>query len=336
MSVLICHFGAEGRFGLAGVFTFFVLSGFLITGILLRLREESPTVRGASRFYVRRALRIFPLYYGVLTLGVLIGLPGVQNHLLWHLGYASNLGRGILRDGFGAVGHFWSLAVEEQFYLFWPWAVLFLPQRWLAPTILAGVVSGVLSRTVLILLTGENEPTDHFIWLNITTSALDQLGLGALLAYCRHYGWGLRPLRRWSMLGAVFCLPILVVSPSAKLGVPVVDYGLGWFVAGLGFLWLVDRAADGRTPFLGWPPARYIGKISYGLYVLHHPIMWFAGPVVGGEPSVPRFFVLSALSIGLAALSWHLFEAPINALKHRVPYLDAGYRWRARSQVPSG
>jgi peptidoglycan/LPS O-acetylase OafA/YrhL len=331
MAVLITHFGGQelinaaglggGLFGITGIFIFFVLSGFLITGILLRLREDSPNVGAARQFYKRRALRILPLYYATLLLGVLLAVPGVRGRLIWHLFYVSNFARALLRDGLGAVGHFWTLAVEEQFYLGWPWAVLFLRQRNLLKLILAGIGVGVCSRIVLVQLTGDNEPTDPYVWLNVTTSVLDPLALGALLAYCRHYQRHLTWLRACARFGALGCLPILLLSPFAKLGLPVVDYSLGWLVVELGFVWLVDRAADGRAwPLLGWAPIRYLGKISYGIYMLHLPVMWFARPLVGEKPSVWRFIVLTALSIAAAALSWHLFEAPINALKRRIPY----------------
>ena len=271
MSVLICHFGAEGRFGL-GVFAFFVLSGFLITGILLRLRDESPTVAATGRFYLRRALRIFPLYYAVLAVGTMIGIPGVFDRLPWHLTYTSNFGRAFLRDGFGAGGHFWSLAVEEQFYLLWPWLVLFLPRRWLAPTILMGIATGVVSRTVLMILTRDNDPTDHFIWLNATTSTLDQLGLGAFLALCRHESRRLASLRKLAAIGAVLAVPILVLRPFARLGWPVVEGGLGLFIVGLGFIWLVDRAAAGRAPLLAWAPFSMMEQNGQAVTTVDAPV----------------------------------------------------------------
>lgn len=333
MAVLLTHFGGQdvvnslglssGLFGITGIFIFFVLSGFLITGILLRVRDESPTVDSVIRFYKRRALRILPLYYATLILGLLLRVPGVSGRILWHLTYTSNLARALLRDGLGAVGHFWTLSVEEQFYLFWPWAVLFLPRRRLFQLILAGICIGLLSRTILALLTGDNEPTDHYVYLNLTTSALDPLALGALLAYCRHYDRGLTWLRTTANVAAFVCLPILVVGPFSRLGIPVLDYGLGWWVAGLGFVALVDRAADGRLlSVFAKAPIRYLGKISYGIYMLHFPLIWIVTPLVGTEPSVTRFFFLTLLTIGLAAVSWHFFEAPINARKRYISYIN--------------
>jgi peptidoglycan/LPS O-acetylase OafA/YrhL len=129
--------------GAVGVGLFFTLSGFLITRILLRCKlkiaaGEATMGTMLRQFYVRRCLRIFPLYYGVLLVLVIFNVTGIRERVWWHLGYLSNVlfsyyypSRG------GAVErHFWSLAVEEQFYLVWPLVIFLTPRVLLMPVIL--------------------------------------------------------------------------------------------------------------------------------------------------------------------------------------------------------
>lgn len=139
-------------FGQLGVKLFFVLSGFLITGILLRARSKlgdqpRAVLSALAGFYARRSLRIFPLYYLVIAVCLVLNVPPVRDELLWLATYTLNLR--ISYQGWYPehVAHFWSLAVEEQFYLLWPWVVLFAPSRrpvpdsrtsyWTTTTILA-------------------------------------------------------------------------------------------------------------------------------------------------------------------------------------------------------
>ena len=127
-----------------GVQLFFVLSGFLITGILLRCRGDEDAGGKISRmrqFYVRRFLRIFPLFYAVLFAAALLNIRPVRETLLWHVSYLSNLQMALAGGWSGPVSHFWSLAVEEQFYLLWPCLILFLPRKYLLWAILIAIAT---------------------------------------------------------------------------------------------------------------------------------------------------------------------------------------------------
>jgi len=121
-----------------GVRLFFVLSGFLITGILLRGRAAA-TVAATSRlstlrnFYVRRFLRIFPVYYATLLAVVLLDISPARQIWPWLVTYTTNIYIWHRVAWIGHLGHLWTLAVEEQFYIVWPWLVLFLPRRLLRP-----------------------------------------------------------------------------------------------------------------------------------------------------------------------------------------------------------
>jgi peptidoglycan/LPS O-acetylase OafA/YrhL len=137
--------------GSLGVRLFFVLSGFLITGILLRCRQrasdgETKPSQQLRRFYVRRFLRIFPVYYVTLGIVALLNLPTVRESFFWHVAYLSNFLFSFLGRFEGPLSHFWSLAVEEQFYLLWPWLIVFAPRRFLHGIILMTVISAPVFR----------------------------------------------------------------------------------------------------------------------------------------------------------------------------------------------
>lgn len=226
--------------------------------------------------------------------------------------------------------HFWTLAVEEQFYLLWPWLVLFLPRRWIVPTQVIFIALGPISRALFAFI----EPGDLLPRLStsatFTTAALDSLGAGALLAYVLQDapdgGGGIR--RRLQRL-----VPWAVGAAIVSL---VVDYSIGgmhsWFVTGdlilaVVFCWLVAEARSGFSGlpgrFLTWRPLVFIGVISYGVYVFH----WFVRIVVlaglniagidFGHSGVRIFLLTSAITLLLAAASWFLFERPINRFKSR-------------------
>jgi len=165
--------------GLLGVRLFFVLSGFLITGLLVEGRDalDVGVAQGASvlrRFYVRRTLRIFPLYYLVLGIALVFGGEDTRVQLPSLATYTYNLwiaGLGWFPAHFA---HFWSLCVEEQFYLLWPWIVLFAPRRHLVPITILMILLAPLYRALALSL--EFNGVAFFV---MTPSSFDALGMGA-------------------------------------------------------------------------------------------------------------------------------------------------------------
>jgi peptidoglycan/LPS O-acetylase OafA/YrhL len=145
------HSSGGGPVALAAVRLFFVLSGFLITGILLRSKEEidrgRQTMAGALRiFYLRRALRIFPLYYLTIAIGVAANLPPAREILPWLCAYLVNVRVERTGEWVEVFSHFWTLSVEEQFYLFWPLLIFCVRRRHLPAVIVATVVLPLLLR----------------------------------------------------------------------------------------------------------------------------------------------------------------------------------------------
>ena len=333
--VMVQHFapkkafvGSEGVFplGTPGVDLFFVLSGFLITFILLQQRDSAVPLADRWRtFFARRVLRLFPLYYGVLLLAVAFNYEDIRSFWPWMFGYAGNFYFGIT-DSRSVLLPFWSLAVEEQFYLLWPAVIWLLPRRLLLPALAATVAVGPLSRLVLTL-------ADSSILLvrYATTSCFDLLGTGALLALAMRQGWDVaRGLRRL-MAGAGVLFAGLVVAYAA--GVASLSVALIAFSTCMAplYAWLVYRGYQGYenrvgAAILSSRPVMYVGQISYGVYVLQNPVedlvtrlggdLWF----LQDDAALVRFVVLSALTIGAASVTWYAVERPFLRLKDRVPY----------------
>jgi peptidoglycan/LPS O-acetylase OafA/YrhL len=313
--------------GGAGVKLFFVLSGFLITQLLqdARARVEQGTrsrAQALGAFYARRALRLAPAYYAILGVTAAIGIPPVRETILWHLGYLSNFYLVHHGDWNGAVGHLWSLSVEEQFYLLWSLIVVLVPSRRLVWWIAAAIVCGPLFRLVCLLFSWPKMVS----WVMVPGS-FDALGLGALLAWttrqsipgerrkwiarvaglCGFTGWVV--LERWCREGA--CAKVgEVLSISARA---------------LFFFWVVARASSGFRGLAGRllesRPLLYLGKISYGIYLIHNfaspPLLAILFARLRITPPVPLSAIAVCTTIGLAALSWRFLERPCNRLKAR-------------------
>jgi len=346
-AVLIHHFSDKahiGRLNLAtlGVWLFFVLSGFLITRLLLQARDDvfhrgCQTHLALRQFYARRFLRIFPLYYFVLAVAALLDLGEVRDTIVWHLTYASNF-LFAMQGYFGRVtAHFWSLSVEEQFYILWPAVILFAPER-LLPTIIVAVIAiGPAFRLIGYYL-GFN----GIALYTVTLASLDTLGLGALLAYCSYHVSenpklirNLHQASRWLGLPGLILLLLLQTLESYELISPVMKNM--WFIEPLPwallFVWLIHRAASGYHGIVGkileLKPIVYIGKISYGIYVYHLFIVALAPTVLSQEdinfsllPGWIQFGLLAGVTVGMAAISWHLFESTLNSLKNYFSYAE--------------
>jgi peptidoglycan/LPS O-acetylase OafA/YrhL len=295
--------------GSIGVRLFFVLSGFLITRILLQSRDLA-IGDALRRFYIRRSLRIFPVFYLVLAIAALINIGPVRSTIGWHVTYLTNVYLFDRGAWHGSISHLWSLAVEEQFYLVWPFVVLSLSERKLAPAIALMVVVAPVTR---LLIGGPMNSV-------LPTSCLDSLGAGALLAL---------PATRDLMIriGGAIGVPLvagaLALRYAGMRGVPlevVLDFGVS-----LSSAWLVGATSRGFSGIVGSAlqvkPVVYIGTVSYGLYLFHGFMPYVLGRYVPGfiEMSWPvRALLLTVATFAVAALSWKVFEAPILRLKDKL------------------
>jgi peptidoglycan/LPS O-acetylase OafA/YrhL len=324
LTLLISH-------GWLGVDLFFVLSGFLITGILLDSRE-SP--RYFENFYGRRALRILPLYF--LCIAVLACFyPGHGPYFLLSLVFLANLA-GLVGAG---VPHgaavFWSLAVEEHFYLIWPWLVRLLSRRALVLTCACIVIAETILRAIFVA-----HGMDVYCpsWFRF-----DGLASGALLAV-----WFRSPLcsQRRSLLAAAACIAAAIAITIAGLPFGIMAktvagmslrYNQATFVYCAGMLLAIACRSTRLTAPLRWNFARLTGDLSYCLYLTHLALM--DGYMVLFRHYVATGFTFSQLllravivvlaSYGLALLSRRFLESPLLALKRHLGDDPAQRGWLA-------
>jgi peptidoglycan/LPS O-acetylase OafA/YrhL len=323
LGVIASHSGLI-NLGWVGVDLFFGLSGYLITGILLDSKQGARTAREFFvAFYMRRTLRIFPLALAfALVIGLLTVLAGGDaSGLGWYLVYLVNWLPESPEPS--VLGHYWSLAVEEQFYLVWP-AVVYLASRHQLLRISVGLlVFDVAYRLALSTIDAEGV-TNQFRDLS-TPARADSLILGALLAQTQRLtGWGSLP--RYAPWITILALAGIVgVRLLEKSGVPfALTYNLKWPVVALavgsGLMWVLHRPLF----FLEWSWMRWLGKVSYGVYIIHAPFGRMLHEWFPSSQSLLIFALQLVFTWPLAALSWYLFEAPILRLKRYWPTARSG------------
>lgn len=356
MIILNFHVGGY-QFGWLTVQSFFVLSGFLITGILLRMKDTLQGRQFFSKFYGRRFLRIFPLYYFylfILTLLVwqsdLIPLKPFQEAIqsfvqpqlglaytyLFDFRYAS---AAFLDTPF--MTHLWTLSVEEQFYLIWPVVLFLTPKEKLKPLFLSMIVFAPIFRLATYLIVSNHlllpyvDDPYRAIYA-MPFSHLDGFAFGAYITTFKFSN----PRKQLAIMA--------VVLPAVGYLTQYLAYGtIAWdtfgyefnMVSGYKFVWgytvtnyffavfFQAVAREGLfVRFLDHPILQYLGKISYGLYVFHFPIIFFLLLLrpkyklifPEGLEFLFLFLTAMALTILAASISYHWLEKPINDLKDKL------------------
>jgi peptidoglycan/LPS O-acetylase OafA/YrhL len=327
-------------YGSYGVELFFVLSGFLITGILYDTHNEPRRFRN---FYMRRCLRIFPLYYGALALVFFVAplIPPLRGPALdyltdrqaWAWLYAVNIY--IAKHGewsFSYLDHFWSLAIEEHFYFFWPLVVFLLARR---PRTLIAVSLAIALCAMLARLTGSLMGLSWWTTYTLTPFRLDGLALGAFLALVVRQPGGFERLARAlplaaPMIGALVALTFvwtrLVSRDGLEFILPVRAALILLLLACL-LVWALtahERSAISR--FFCGRTLVFLGTYSYGLYVYHHFISYYLtanrtdldlGRWLGSHLAAVALQATLGIfaSLAVAYLSYELFEKRFLQLK---------------------
>lgn len=260
--------------GEVGVDVFFVLSGFLITCILLANREtadeDSSKWLLVKNFYARRCLRIFPLYYITIFLLYFINFndfDDIRAPFIYFLTYTQNFYIYSNPGEAGSLTHFWTLAIEEQFYLLWPFIILFVKRKYLIHVIILFIIIGFVSEIVMGLMG---------MGRILTPACLHAFGIGALLSwFIRYKPDAMISLFKKLSYAAVICLFLLLFNLFAA------DGSFQWFplraVVSVIAMWLILYIFNNqqKEPFIfKWLLNNrlliFIGKISYGLYIFHN------------------------------------------------------------------
>jgi peptidoglycan/LPS O-acetylase OafA/YrhL len=332
VGILFEHFGLElpalFRCGPLSVRFFFVLSGYFITLSLWRVQAQIADSEEGSfghicRFYLSRLLRIGPPFYLALFVGALLGIDEVRTNLLWLATFQANNYIAYLGYWPSAISHFWSLAVQEQFYLLWPAVVLCLPKRWFLPTMAAFIVFGLGFR-IFCIVTNTGTLTR---WVTLF-GCIDSFAVGALVAYLKQSTlldkmWRSKTLLFAMPLAAFGCFYLgraLMTLPEGNVCLALTESVDAVFLA-----WLLAASLRGISgPFaqlLGWSPLVYLGKISYGIYVYHVFVIVTISPLLLSygltetHYAIGRLSILIAVTIAISSFSWHYFEQPFLAWK---------------------
>jgi len=324
---------------------FFVLSSFLITNILLAQRQafesgKSTAAQELRRFYIRRAIRILPVAYVVTGASCLLS-SDVWRASPWHFGYLTN----VYFSLYGIVDlnwimlHFWSLAVEEQFYLIWPWFVLFLPRTALIKLFATFVVIALVARWAFSFWSPQAV-------LYMLPSHLDAFALGGLMGVGREDPKAAEWSRSVARVGLWVGVPLYFlflwmaqVSPQTLTPVRSVLEPLALAAA---TLWLVDRALRDACDPLGWllqlRPLSWWGLRSYSLYAWHPLVLLLVPMLLGVEQlnSWPQYGVVVVAVFVVTLLSFQLLERSGEVLRAKWEARISGKRLQsaATGQTP--
>jgi peptidoglycan/LPS O-acetylase OafA/YrhL len=324
-------------FGYMGVHAFFVLSGFLLTPIIMGMKEHLPTRQYFVNFYGRRSLRIFPLYFFYLILISIIAyialnyfnydvndrLARTQEQMVYAATYTYNFfAMSSAYEQTQTITHFWSLAVEEQFYLIWPFVIYLIHKSSVRKALLAIIIAGPFIRWGLAQLvlsdSGIGFNTVEMVVYSFTLSSFDAFAIGGYFAVYA------KPVNNIKILVGFLFVIALGYATDYLVGVEfnLRSFGYENFMEnGYKYIWgfslfsvlfaaiLVNIREKKFFPSIFENSAvAYLGKISYGLYVYHFPVVYFGGHELAEMSFYLRTPILLAITIALSIVSYHLLE----------------------------
>ncbi|PHS20037.1 MAG: hypothetical protein COA86_01750 [Kangiella sp.] len=328
------------EFGYMGVHAFFVLSGFLLTPIIVNMKEHLPTKQYFINFYGRRSLRIFPLYFTYLLLISVIAYVAIEHfnydvgdrfartldQIGWALTYTYNFfAMSSAYEQTQTITHFWSLAVEEQFYLLWPLMIFLIHKTSVKRALIIVILSGPIIRFVLGSIVMA-DTTNSFNTMNLavytfTLSSFDAFAIGG------YFAMYVKPVANFKIIafaGLVIVLGFVAEYLSGvKLDVRSLGYGNFmedsykhvWGYTLFSFVFaamLVNIKAKQFFPLIMENKLlAYLGKISYGLYVYHFPLTWFVGHELGDMSAYVKAVIILVMTTILAAISYKYLEEPL-------------------------
>ncbi|GAA5508609.1 acyltransferase [Novipirellula caenicola] len=316
-----------------GVDLFFVLSGFLITGILIDGKDRPHYFRN---FIARRSLRIFPLYFCTLAaivigaslfpeLAEMFALPLSNQFYLWT--YLVNVKMSFENEWcFGYLDHFWSLAVEEHFYLVWPFILFHLRSTLTLRVAIGLAILSAVSRVGYVLATQHGVAADV-----LTIFRVDSLLIGAAVAVIARRPKGLEPLKKWLPIAFLVCVFIVAMGLVLNKGLFTLTHTLWPVIWAYILVWLMTAyRSAGLARFFNLSGLRSLGKYSYAMYVFQNPLIALVSAVltastftaVTGDAVTSHLGyigVMFTLTYLAAVASWYLLERHFLKLKRYFP-----------------
>ncbi|MBT3812116.1 MAG: acyltransferase [Gammaproteobacteria bacterium] len=310
--------------GQTGVIIFFVLSGFLITRLLLKESDKASKFVSIKEFYIRRTLRIFPIYYLFLIVMYSFDIGGITGHgvSLWL--YLTNFYIFNQNEWIGSYSHLWTLAIEEQFYLIWPFTVLYLkshPKR-LLTLFITVIVLAIGTRFYLLTHDFSVLQTKVF-----SLTSFDFFAIGALMALVsldnhkrlKEFGYPLM------LLGFVFYYGTYYLTNE------IIFIAIGQFFIGVAAAGLICNAinAESKHNFLHNDLTVHLGKISYGIYLYHNVIVAYYAEIMAylgiavGDSIIIKILCCILLTVGISELSFRIIEKPILRFKTKFRSVKA-------------
>lgn len=336
--------------GHLGVVIFFVLSGFLITRILFQNADDCRQNRSSIfvkiiRFMYRRSLRIFPIYFLLLLIGLLFSLSNFKNVWPYLVFYLPNFYIMTKATWLGIWDHLWSLAVEEQYYLVFPYFILLLAPRRYPLLFIWMLLVGLGTRFGFYAFSSSEMQEQNWMWWYVNPfAALDCFGLGGILAYLFHYKSEYFHSLKRLKIGMFVSLIALIIflnlaKNSAFAHANIYSIVLARFAGALFAFFLIALSIRKEPWFLSkfflmrW--VSFLGQISYGIYLYHNVVMnyyhdegntiWFY--LYNYLPNfhlelvnftIYKFLISFLILVCLSSLSWFIIEQPINKYKNRI------------------
>jgi len=323
-----------------GVDLFFVLSGFLITSILFNAKRNGGNTSPfhiVRNFFVRRALRIFPIYYLLLFLLFFFHYPDIKDHMGYYLTYTANI-LCFRTNTWNNFSHTWTLDVEEQFYLLWPWLVIFIKDRNFMYVAFVSILLGIAS--TYVVLTVQNHIAPFLVF-----NCMDSFAMGGLYAWARLQAKTEKNFERTLNLTVVAALAVYFywkLVPFIANGAALPCFFLTKTVNSIISLWLIMLVVNNKSKWigkyiLGNKILNFIGKISYGLYLYHYiyiagycaqvnSFLYHLTPYHVFNETIHDhhfdYWIQVSIMVAIAVLSYLLIEKPLLKLKTRFNYND--------------
>lgn len=312
------------KIGYVGVDIFFVLSGFLITRILIREKREGNF--SFNRFYTKRAFRIFPVYYLVLILcGIIFTWDGYEYTSTYLSNYYFSF-----NDSPHPLRHTWSLAVEEHYYLFWPLIIYFIPEEKIKKYFLIMVLATVIISFLIMSLYFSPNTMDEIVY-RATNFRILSISIGSIFALHEQKLLLLISKKRFITLLTLIFIAFYILSISVQRTVLVDLFPkklllLFLFSIVSSAIFLIVLSYENSKSLLNYALTNraivFIGKISYGIYLFHFPIFYFFGitqnQLDGKWISVSDFIVPISLVFLIPFISFYMIEKPLLDYKNKI------------------